>query len=332
MADAFKKFLKAIQNGAGRSWDGIQSLAELNPRFLSVLNGVVGDTLEARNSRLAIPMGLLGEVQGGKFCVLVHGLCDSEETWRFPDDLARSYGSLFQADFGYAPLYLRYNTGLHISTNGRRLAALLNETETNYPGVIKDLVFIGHSMGGLVVRSACHYGRESGALWPKRVSKIFLLGAPHLGTDLEKLGNLTSSILQVIPNPVTIGLASLGNRRSAGIKDLRFGYLLDEDWQGKDPDALWRDNRHPVPLLPGAHHYLIAASRAKQSENFFVRYFGDGLVPLRSAAGKSLRKSKCIPFLQEHFHTVKGLSHTDLAHHEKVYDQIQKWCHARPVR
>jgi triacylglycerol lipase len=327
MADGvFQTFLKAFRGGAGDSWHSLQSLAELNPRYLSVLNGIVGDALAERKSRLAIPMSLIGEARGGKLCMLVHGLCDSEETWRFADDPAMSYGSLLQKDLGYTPLYLRYNTGLHISTNGRALAKLITEIEESSPGAIRELIFIGHSMGGLVLRSACHYGQEAGANWARRVKKIFFLGTPHLGTDWERIGNLTSNILKIIPNPVTWGLASLGNRRSAGIKDLRFGYLIDEDWKDLDPDALWKDNRHPVPLLEGTEHYMIAGSVAKEAENFLIRYFGDGLVASRSASGQSLRKKKSIPFVTEHFKVLKGISHSGLARHPKVYEQIKTWC------
>ncbi|HKY63540.1 MAG TPA: alpha/beta fold hydrolase [bacterium] len=324
MAEVFKNFLQAFQGRAGKSWESVQSLAELNPRYRSVLNGLVGDALAERKSRLAIPMSLIGEPGGGKLCVLVHGLCDSEETWRFAEDPALSYGSLLQSEFGYTPLYLRYNTGLHISSNGRALAKLLTELGESQPGAIQELAFIGHSMGGLVVRSACHYGQEAGANWARRVKKIFLLGVPHLGTDLERLGNLTSVILRMIPNPVTWGLANLGNRRSSGIKDLRFGYLVDEDWKDQNPDALWMDNRHPVPLLEGTEHYLIAGSLAKETENFLVRYFGDGLVGAGSAAGRSLRRSKSIPFEPEALAVVKGVSHGALARHPKVYEQIRR--------
>ena len=328
MAELFKNFLKAVQGRAGRSWESMQSLAELNPRYKAVLNGILGDALAERKSRLAIPMTLIGEVKGRKLCILVHGLCDSEETWRFSEDPSLSYGSLLQQDFGYTPLYLRYNTGLHISVNGRALAQKLTEIEESSPGAIQEILFIGHSMGGLVLRSACHYGQEAGANWARRVKKIFFLGSPHLGADLERVGNLTSVILGLIPNPFTRGLANLSNRRSAGIKDLRFGYLLDEDWKDQDPDALWKDNRHPVPLLEGAEHFLIAGSLAKEAENFLTRYFGDGLVASRSASGKSLRKKKSIPFPEGSFRVVRGVSHGSLARSPKVYEQIRKSCAA----
>jgi pimeloyl-ACP methyl ester carboxylesterase len=329
MGTGFQGFLKAIQKGTLVSLEAFEMLFEKRGRHLSLLNGVVGDMLDAQRSRLAIGMRLMGEVRGGKLCILVHGLCDSEEIWRFPGNPARDYGTLLQKDLGYVPLYLRYNSGLHISTNGRLLSQILSEICENNPGTIREIIFIGYSMGGLVVRSACHYGEAENAVWVKHVKKIFLLGTPHHGTDLEKLGHLVSVILKKVPNIFTKAIAALGNRRSAGIKDLRFGYLLDEDWQEQDPDALWRDNRHPVPLLKGVDYYVITATLAKKSNNVFIQYFGDGLVSSRSAGGRSFMKSKAISFPPGHFKTLRGLFHMRLAHHDKVYRQIRKWCGER---
>lgn len=319
-------FLQTLQRGAIRSRGAIQSLTWERPRFLAVLNGLIGDTLEAHRSPMATKMKLLGEVRGPKLCILVHGLCDSETTWQYSEDSVRSYGSHLQQDLGYTPLYLRYNSGLHISSNGRSLARLLGKINKRNFKSVREIIFIGHSLGGLVVRSACHYGQEADAPWVNRIKKIFFLGTPHLGSDWEKLGNLTSTLLHKIPNFVTKGLAALGNRRSAAIKDLRFGYLLDEDWKELDPDALWKDNRHPVPLLKGVDYYLIGAALAKKSDNFFTQYFGDGLVPSRSAAGRSFLKEKSIPFSRDHFKLIKGISHGELARHGEVYEHIRRWC------
>jgi len=323
------KLSNALRKAAGLPWSGVQEIIEKNRRFQSILNGIIGDKLEAVKSRWAIPMSLRGTVQSGRICVLAHGLCDDDATWNFLDKPEESYGSLLQAELDFSPFYLRYNSGLHISTNGRRLAALLNQIDQESPEPIRDIVFIGHSMGGLVVRSACHYGKEENLPWVRRVRKIFLLGTPHLGTDLEKLGNLTSRILKLIPNPFTRGIAFIGDMRSAGIKDLRFGYLCDEDWKDQDPDALWRDNSRLVPLLDGAEYHLIAANLAKKSDHFLARYFGDGLVPSRSAAGKSFRRAKSIPFSKRQFTVIKGLSHGRLTNDEKVYLRIRDGFHPK---
>lgn len=316
--------VKAMEIGTAASVDFLDAFSTIRGKSRSVLNGVIGDMLEAHDRGLAIEMELLGEATGDKLCVFVHGLCDSEEAWKISEEPDLNYGSRLQKDLGYPPLYLRYNTGLHISTNGRRLAKILNDHYKENP--FKELIFIGHSMGGLVVRSACYYGQEEDHSWVKRVKKIFLLGTPHHGTDWEKIGNLTSAILKKVPNLVTKGLAILGNKRSAGIKDLRFGYLLDKDWKGHDPDALLKDNRTPVPLMDGVDYYILTATLAKESENIFVQYFGDGAVPTRSAMGHSLIKSKAIPFPKEHLKSFKGIGHVKLLHHPRVYQQIKKWC------
>lgn len=311
---------------AQRGTASVQRLTAIEGHRLSILNGVIGDTLAAQNSPLAIEMALLGTVSRRKLCIFVHGLCDYEGRWLNSEHPERSFGPRLKQDLGYAPLYLRYNSGLHISTNGQQLNRLLTDLYRDQPDRIREIIFICHSMGGLVVRSACHYGDQANAPWIKRVRKIIFLGTPHQGNDYEKLGHLASTILKTIPNFVTKGIAAIGNRRSAGIKDLRFGYLVDEDWKGHDADAFWKDNRHPVPLLEGVAYYVIAASLAKASDNIFTQYFGDGLIPHRSAAGRSLAKSKHIPFPEAHFKTIKGLSHVGLTRSRRVYRQIRRWC------
>ncbi len=316
--------LSAVQKSASVSIEAIELLTEIKGRPLSVLNGVVGDTLAAQNSKLTIEMSLIGKKQGDRLCICVHGLCASEASWQFFEDPTKSYGSLLEKDCGYAPINVIYNSGLHISTNGQLLAKLVSELCNNSSDPINEIIFIGHSMGGLVVRSACHYAQKSNAPWIKKISKVFLLGTPHHGNDYEKLGNLTSKVLKLVP-----AIAKLGNKRSAGIKDLRFGYLLDEDWLEQDPDTLWQDNRHPVHLLEEVDYYVIAGSLAKESDNIFTQYFGDGMVPAHTAAGRSLRKSKTIPFLRKHFKMIKGVSHQGLARHSKVYQQIRKWCRTK---
>ncbi len=314
--------LGAVQKSASVSIEAIEWLSEIKGRPLSVLNGVVGDTLAAQNSQYAIEMSLIGEKPGNRLCIFAHGLCASEVTWQFTEDSTKDYGSLLEQDCGYTPIYVRYNSGLHISTNGQLLAQRVSELCKNSSDPIQEIIFIGHSMGGLVVRSACHYAQKANASWVKEISKIFLLATPHHGNDYEKLGNLTSKVLKLFSK----GIAKLGNKRSAGIKDLRYGYLLDEDWMEQDPDALWQDNRHPVPLLEGVDYYIIAGSLAKESDNIFAQYFGDGMVPTHTAAGRSLKKAKTIPFPPNHFKMIKGLSHAGLTRHPKVYQQIRKWC------
>jgi len=98
------------------------------------------------------------------------------------------HGAALARDLGYTPLYLHYNTGLHISTNGRAFADLLQMLVAEWPAPLEELVIIGHSMGGLVSRSACYYGAFNGHDWLRHLRKLIFLGTPHHGTPMERTG------------------------------------------------------------------------------------------------------------------------------------------------
>ena len=166
-----------------------------------------------------------------------------------------TYGELLARERGVSPVYVRYNTGRHISTNGRELAARLQRLVRAWPVRVREIDLIGHSMGGLVIRSACHYGYASATLrdrlrrrgpWPAKVKRVVLLGVPNSGANLEVIVNLTSAALWSVPTPVTRLVGAGLDRRSEGIKDLRWGAVLDEDWVERDPDATGRPERYPV--------------------------------------------------------------------------------------
>ena len=149
--------------------------------LLAALNGVFGDYLAATDNPLAIAMHLrLPQQPGPRPLLLLHGLCMNERPWQRGGFVERIEA------LGYSPILLRYNSGLHISENGRRLAALLEQALRGWPTPIQDLTLIGHSMGGLLARSAVHHG--AGMAWPRRLSRLITLGAPHLGAPLEQGG------------------------------------------------------------------------------------------------------------------------------------------------
>jgi len=319
--------LNAIHKGTSASISAIEMATEIKGNPLSILNGVFGDTLEKQKSKLAIQMQFVQpQASNGKLSIFIHGLCASEDSWNYTDNKTLNYGSQLEKDCGFTPLYVRYNSGLHISTNGQLLAKLISDYIADQKIPVTEIALFGHSLGGLVVRSACYYAKKEKLPWVDKITKIFLIGTPHHGNDYEKLGNITTNILKMVPNLVTYGLALAGNKRSAGIKDLRFAYLRDEDWQDQDPDKLWNNNRHPVPLLEGVHYYVIVGTVAKENDNLFTQYFGDGMVPKHTAEGKSFNKKHSIPFLEPHLKSFKGISHTQLAHSEEVYSQLKCWC------
>jgi len=120
--------------------------------------------------------------------------------------------------------------------------------------------------------------------------------------------------------PETRGLASFLNTRSAGVKDLRFGALLDEDWSDCDPDEFLRDRCHEVPFLPDAVYHFVASSAEPRALGLL---FGDSLVRPTSAAGRG--RSRQVPFDAAHGLTLTGLHHFDLLNHPLIYEKLLEW-------
>jgi pimeloyl-ACP methyl ester carboxylesterase len=298
---------------------------------LGALNGVYGNHLAARGSELAVTMDIR---RGGaavpatppalaaafpqatpRIAVFVHGLCETEAAWRLRDR-GPTYGERLADELGCTPVYVRYNTGLHVSDNGRALARLLDALVAGWPVAVDELVLIGHSMGGLVLRSACHCGGR----FTDAVRHVFCLGTPHLGADLEKGTNVLAWALGRVPETRSFG--ALLNARSAGMKDLRFGSCREEDWRDRDPDEFLRDRCEEVPFLPHAHYYFIGA---QLNRNPLGALIGDLFVRMPSASGRGSGRGRRIPFAVDHGRELAGLTHFDLLNHPAVYDQLRAW-------
>jgi triacylglycerol lipase len=248
---------------------------------IAILNGAIGDYLAKTGNGLATETTFFAAIGGEplqlepgeltrtfpspstRVVVLIHGLMCTEGVWHMPGGV--DYGSLLAADLGFCPIYARYNTGLPIAESGASLARALELLVEGYPVPVEEIVLIGHSMGGLVARSACHAARLEGQRWLPLVRRAIYLGTPHLGTPLERVGRVVAKLLRAVPDPYTRLVADIGDLRSAGIKDLGEGL---------------RDAHHPVPLLPEIEHFLVAASL---SDPWLATLFGDALVPLSSA-------------------------------------------------
>ena len=315
--------------------------SEEREAILAALNGVLGDYLVASGNPVAIPMhvrsaGTTVAVTRSalaaaypeprrKIVVLVHGLCMNDLQW------ARSghdHGAALAHDLGYAPVYLHYNTGRHISTNGREFGELMERLVREWPCAVERLVIIGHSMGGLVARSACHYAARAGHTWPGRLDDVVFLGAPHLGAPLERAGAWVDFLLGI--SPYTAPFARLGEVRSAGIKDLRHGHLLDEEWQMHPADTA-----HPrvsLPLPDEVRCYAIAASRQERANASGTRIRGDGLVPVGSALGRHRDASLDLGLPEEHRWVGYAMGHLDLLGRIDVYERIRGWLTEAPGR
>ncbi len=308
---------------------------------LAALNGVLGDHLAVSANPLAITMqlrhdgrplplnrdGLIAALPQptGKILLLVHGLCMNDLEWRRH---AHDHGAALARDAGYTPLYLHYNTGLHISSNGRELAGLLEDLMRVWPVPVEEFSILAHSMGGLVIRSACHYA-NAGRTWPGHLSKIIFLGVPHHGAPLERGGNWVDTLLGA--SPYTAAFSRLGKMRSAGITDLRHGSVSDADWLGRDRFA--RARRKPVfiPLPEDVKCYAIAASLAAKSGTLRERLLGDGLVPVRSALGQHDDPRRRLAFPKVQQWTGYRMNHMDLLDRKEVYAKLREWLTADPV-
>jgi pimeloyl-ACP methyl ester carboxylesterase len=238
------------------------------------------------------------------------------------------HGEALAREAGYTPVYLHYNSGQHVSTNGHAFADILETLLKAWPVPVENLTIIGHSMGGLIARSACHYGGRTAHEWLKHLRKMVFLGTPHHGAPLERGGNWITLILEV--SPYTAALARLAKIRSAGITDLRHGSILDEDWEHGDRFAHGR-KRQLVPLPAGVGCYAIGVALAKTSGDRSEPLLGDGLVPLRSALGedkdlgKDGGKGRGLGFPEENKWVGYGINHMDLLDRAEVYEQLKSW-------
>ena len=211
----------------------------------AVLNGVLGDYLENNENPLQITMQFRHQGKAidldnkslkeaypninGNILLMVHGSCMNDIQWTQKE---HNHGATLAKELDKTPIYLYYNSGRHISTNGQDLNRMLEELLKQWPVPVKELVIIAHSMGGLVTRSALYYSEQQQQYWTTQLKEIVFLGTPHHGAPLEKLGNYLDLVLEAIPYAKPF--ARLGKIRSAGVTDLRYGNLLEEDWQDED--------------------------------------------------------------------------------------------------
>ncbi len=302
----------------------------------AVLNGVVGDYLEKTENPLQITMQFrykgkalslttdsLQDVfpaLNGKIILMVHGSCMSDIQWTRNE---HNHGLALAATFDKTPVFLNYNSGLHISTNGQTFSDLIEDLVQVWPVPVEELVIIGHSMGGLVTRSALHYGKQQKRTWTKHLKKIVFLGTPHHGAPMEKAGNYVDVVLEAVPYAKPF--ARLGKIRSAGVTDLRYGNLLDEDWHGTDRFKMQGDTRHHVPLPNKIACYSIAATGSKETQPASSKLKGDTMVSVKSALGKHKDPEKVLKFKQKNTWIAHESSHLDLLSNVAVYEKIKSW-------
>ena len=318
-------------------WDDALAGAESRPRrdaMVAALNGVLGDHLLRSGNPLAIPMQLrqqgrpldlaaLAANPPRRVLLLVHGLCMGDGGWcRNGHDHGQALGAALAA----APVYARYNSGRHISDNGADLAQALEHLVQQWPVQPVELFIVGHSMGGLVARSAVAQAQSSGQAWPGQLRKLVFLGTPHHGAPLERAGNWLLRMLDL--SPYAAPFTRLSRIRSAGITDLRHGSLMARDWQGASRFD-HQDLRQPLPLPAGVDCYAIASTAGTASTGGSPHgagsMLGDGLVGLDSALGKHRRQAMDLGLRKAHTWVGHGIHHLDLLSDPAVYRRLLGW-------
>ena len=340
---------QSVRTVTGWVGDGIDaSLTSLGPllgsggqgqqrdAILAAMNGVLGDHLEGSRNPLAITMQLRagGEAlaldrkslatrfpnAGGKLLVLVHGLCMDDLQWNYA---GHDHGEALAREFGYTALYLNYNSGRHISTNGRDFSSLLDQVAKTWPVPVEEITLLGHSMGGLVARSAIDDAFSQRRTWSKFPIHAIFLGTPHHGAPLERAGSWADMLIGI--SPYSAPFVRLGQMRSAGIQDLRHGNLHDADWQDRDGDGR-ADPRTPLPLPKPVTAYAIAVStQAKRKDAGASRGSGDGLVPIDSALGIHPDKRFDLRTPKPRQWIGYGMNHLELLGNDEVYQQLRRW-------
>jgi pimeloyl-ACP methyl ester carboxylesterase len=332
---------------------------------LAALNGVLGDHLAATGNSLATPMSLHladGNINpaldtssasalarqlpnaGGRLLVLVHGLCMHDLQWFSPlaaDDkkadthlhsplIAALCQPQEQGGLGYTAVALRYNSGLHIGTSGQQLAQLLQQLLAAWPQPLQRLAVVGHSMGGLVARSAVHQAQSAGLAWAQQLTNVVCLGTPHMGAPLERAGHGVDRLLGA--TPYSAPFAALSRLRSAGITDLRHGRLLVGDTASGSSPGPGPEEGH-VPLPTGVRCCAVAAtlqaSSGKTAQDLLGgvldRVLGDGLVPVASALGRGGAGQQSLAFAPNDQMVLQNTGHLQLLQSEAVAAQLQQW-------
>mgnify|MGYP005842136891 CR=1 FL=1 len=301
-------------------------------RLLAVLNGVLGDHLEATGNPLAIDMRL--RYQGHdlspdldlsaqlpdpdrRLVIFVHGLCLDDRCWqpRAEDQPSGETTRVCLPEVmvrrGRTVLHLRYNTGRPIHANGREFARLLQRVTDNWPGRLDRIAIVGHSMGALVARSAAHAALHAGHGWPRLLHDLVFLAAPHLGSPLERAGHGVDRMLGI--SRYSAPFARIGRMRSAGITDLRYGRVLADEVSG------------PARLPGQTRCFAVAATLDDDPSSFRSRRFGDGLVPVPSALGRHPDPARCLPVEATRRHVASGTGHLEIMHDPEVARRIIRW-------
>ena len=311
--------LKPVEKFLDSRSDEDQPTSDEREAIIAALNGVLGDHLESSGNALAISMSLqhadtvvlperavlaaLPNVNG-RILVMVHGLCMNPRQWKRGDG---NLGKDLAAASGSTVLHLHYNTGRNVDANGRDFAALMQRLVMAWPMPVEEIAFVGHSMGGLISRSACQHAIENGDAWIQHLRSTVFLGTPHQGAPLERGGHAIDVLLS--SNPYSAAFAKLTGLRSAGINDLRDGSVR-------------------APLPAGVSCYAVAGVLGDDRNGLQEKLIGDGLVTVASALGRHSDPVRQLAFAPDAQWVADGHGHIELMHSPQVLAKVSQWLQA----
>lgn len=303
-------------------------------QVVSAVNGLIGDELRMLDDPQAIVMAVRKDGAdvpatgwqvaeafrgaGSHLVVFLHGLCESDESW------GSVYSQRILDDTDGTPVMIRYNTGLHVSENGKHLDVLLEQLVASWPVDVTRITLVGHSMGGLVARAATNHATASGKTWHHLVRDVVCLGTPHTGARLEKVAHVGSRVLRFLPE--TRPFSAILESRSAGIVDLRHGYITRDEWEGQDLTAQWGLDRIAAAPLPHAEYHFVAATLGASQRHPLSSVLGDVLVHFSSATGVG-RSGPVVEGAR--FEYIPSAHHFALLSHPRVADWLAEWLNAR---
>jgi pimeloyl-ACP methyl ester carboxylesterase len=255
-----------------------------------------------------------------RLAVLLHGLGKTERCWNTKaadEGNIAGLPKILEAD-GFTPILVRYNSGRRVSDNGEALAALLEETTTNWPTAVDEIVLIGHSMGGLIARSSLYSARSADHDWINYVNHLVALATPHFGSPIEKGAHVASQLLTT--TAVTRSLGVFINGRSAGIKDMRHGSIHPTD-HSEHPESSEGGRVVVAPPIKGIRqHHAVGVVTDSNSHPLGI-LFGDLVVRVNSATGVSSTGRVA----SANVRVFGGLDHLGLLHDASVHNQIREW-------
>lgn len=310
---------------------------------VAAVNGLIGDELRMVDDPQAIVMAVrkdgsdvpvspwpIEEAFRGAsshLVIFLHGLCESEESWSIGGKGAKAtYGQRLRDETDGTPVFIRYNTGLRVSENGKHLDQLVRQLVDCWPTDVTRITLVGHSMGGLVVRAATNHATASGQTWQHLVRDVICLGTPHTGAALEKVAHMGSRVLHFFPE--SRPFSSILNTRSPGILDLRHGYITGEEWEGQDLTRMWGLDRIAAAPLPRAEYHFVVATLGASKRHPFSSALGDLLVHFSSAAGMT----NAGPVVEgARLEYLPSTHHFALLNHPKIADWLVLWLNGRDI-